>query len=405
MKRLRRCINKPKNFMISLCQRRLCGPLLRLCCTKQRVRYVEDVIINILDFVINKGMRVLGPLLASAATCLISLVVYEYFQEVFPYLRQVKYVDTAPYMPYLITLLGIFLLVNVVFNHQSCVWTSPGYGPLSIPKYPKGTQEIPGKYYKYDPELKSSAVIRYCNQCQCYKPWRAHHCSICKRCVLKMDHHCPWMWNCVGYANYRYFYMFLFYLWMGTLFYIYHGYDPLFESFRVKSCAYPWLPFFLCRIARIRYRLVPTDKLDEMGNPIQDRVLVERNELFVFTYFLCIGICIVMVAFLGFHSYLVLSNQSTLETMTNFSKKARSIRRFQRLRDVKCLYHLSLKENVKEIFGEKWYLALLPIWTKPRGNGFIYPLRKEINDVLFTSKSEAEPHDLDQSSNDKMSLP
>ena len=29
-----------------------------------------------------------------------------------------------------------------------------------------------------------------CKKCQMPKPPRAHHCSICRRCVLKMDHHC-----------------------------------------------------------------------------------------------------------------------------------------------------------------------------------------------------------------------
>eukprot|EP00979_Chaetoceros_neogracilis_P014927 scaffold5062_cov227-Chaetoceros_neogracile.AAC.3 len=38
---------------------------------------------------------------------------------------------------------------------------------------------------------------RICRRCQSYKPDRAHHCSICKRCILKMDHHCPW-WDVVS---------------------------------------------------------------------------------------------------------------------------------------------------------------------------------------------------------------
>ena len=33
---------------------------------------------------------------------------------------------------------------------------------------------------------------RWCKQCQLPKPPRAHHCKSCGKCVLKLDHHCPW---------------------------------------------------------------------------------------------------------------------------------------------------------------------------------------------------------------------
>ena len=32
---------------------------------------------------------------------------------------------------------------------------------------------------------------RICRRCKAFKPDRSHHCSICKRCIMKMDHHCP----------------------------------------------------------------------------------------------------------------------------------------------------------------------------------------------------------------------
>ena len=52
---------------------------------------------------------------------------------------------------------------------------------------------------------------RYCEKCHCWKPPRAHHCSTCGRCIVKMDHHCPWvcttrcaprvvLWFCAGLA-------------------------------------------------------------------------------------------------------------------------------------------------------------------------------------------------------------
>ena len=37
--------------------------------------------------------------------------------------------------------------------------------------------------------------------CQVLQPPRAHHCRQCGKCVRKMDHHCPWINNCVGHEN------------------------------------------------------------------------------------------------------------------------------------------------------------------------------------------------------------
>ncbi|XP_026684709.1 palmitoyltransferase ZDHHC3 isoform X2 [Diaphorina citri] len=51
-----------------------------------------------------------------------------------------------------------------------------------------------------------------CTRCETYRPPRAHHCRICKRCIKRMDHHCPWINNCVGEKNQRYFVQFLIYV-------------------------------------------------------------------------------------------------------------------------------------------------------------------------------------------------
>ncbi|XP_016374890.1 palmitoyltransferase ZDHHC3-like [Sinocyclocheilus rhinocerous] len=71
-------------------------------------------------------------------------------------------------------------------SHFRAMCTDPG-------AVPKGNAT---KEYIESLHLKPGQVVYKCPKCCSIKPDRAHHCSVCKRCIRKMDHHCPWA-DCV----------------------------------------------------------------------------------------------------------------------------------------------------------------------------------------------------------------
>ncbi|KAK6233961.1 hypothetical protein QUC31_006367 [Theobroma cacao] len=105
-----------------------------------------------------------------------------------------------------------FLASLCLFSFSVGVLTDPGYAPSSY------LPDVEDSSSVSDEEPKKNGVqSKYCDKCAAYKPPRAHHCRVCRRCILRMDHHCLWINNCVGYWNYKAFFTLVLYATIGSI--------------------------------------------------------------------------------------------------------------------------------------------------------------------------------------------
>merc|ERR1712216_1030079 len=177
-------------------------------------------------------------------------------------------------------------------------------------------------------EKKLDGSGRWGRKCVKVKPDRCHHCRVCQRCVLKMDHHCPWINNCVGYYNYKYFYLFILY--------------SLLILFWVSATSF--LNFL---------RSIASEDVLEIGS---------SSFMIVFCWLYCTLFGVALGGFVTFHTSLLVQNFTTIELVEKKGSPARG----------KTYVHpwdLKTRRNIEECLGKSMWLWMIPTRLQMRGNG------------------------------------
>ncbi|XP_057452065.1 probable protein S-acyltransferase 7 [Lotus japonicus] len=123
----------------------------------------------------------------------------------------------VPHHSAIVVMFGVLLTLIVLVNLILVSTTDPGIIPRSDQECPEeaGTSNgTKSKKVVNGVEMK----LKYCRICKIFRPPRSCHCAICDNCIERYDHHCPWIGQCIGLRNHRYYTA----LVMSTLiFYVY----------------------------------------------------------------------------------------------------------------------------------------------------------------------------------------
>eukprot|EP00929_Paragymnodinium_shiwhaense_P046858 TRINITY_DN23831_c0_g1_i1.p1 TRINITY_DN23831_c0_g1~~TRINITY_DN23831_c0_g1_i1.p1 ORF type:complete len:459 (+),score=71.88 TRINITY_DN23831_c0_g1_i1:198-1574(+) len=239
---------------------------------QERKAYFSKLKFNLHSVMMRSGGRVM-------MTFMVSLILFElhgFWQIILPWW------GLPPGTSQFAEAVGSCVVLCILFEYARTAFTDPGAPEATASP---GTDSSRQKSLEEDGlDLEGglkAEEIRKCGQCGgAPKPARSHHCKVCRRCVLRMDHHCPFVNNCIGLRNHRYFIYFLMWLVVGCLAQV------------AISCPLAFL--------------VVTGKSVD-NTPRQFHIM---------TLFGVVSVAVCMLGpFLGMHIYLVAKDRTTLESM------------------------------------------------------------------------------------------
>jgi len=184
-------------------------------------------------------------------------------------------------------------------------------------------------------ETKHDGTRRICRKSKpnMYKPDRAHYCRMLGRCVLKMDHFCPWLNNCIGFFNHKFFVLFIFYMATLTIFMV-----------------VVMTPVFVRHVSSL------------------EQVTLDFKEEFrvSLTYLMLCLLAAGLTAFFGFHAYLVAANYTTIEFLEKrgCSPPPDHVNR----------YDIGVWNNICSVMGNTPLVWLLPTRWLCDGDGLAFKL-------------------------------
>jgi len=217
----------------------------------------------------------------------------------------------------------------------------------------------------YVPSTKQS----YCKKCRMYRPPRCHHCSVCNRCVLQMDHHCLWMNNCIGLNNYRSYCLTLVYLCIGMIYGIIILVAPFYESIQQQIQADGW---------RIMYShgtgFLNLPPPIAMWAEIRSTGTLNPNIVIKIVFPFLIGVCCLLLPLLFSHLRLICKAVTTLEHLATLQvQKSQSLESLQQskvnqplsnaTKDMKIVnpFNQGIFLNFCQVFGDNLFYCMLPM--------------------------------------------